>query len=89
MSSCGGFSGLFMASRISGFGDIHQGPSDRRLRLARGYNFLLFIQWLMSAIPVQGRAAGRAISQGISDRNPGIKGQPGTGGRLFIAGGAP
>jgi hypothetical protein len=30
MSSCGGFSGLFMASRISGFGDIHQGASGGR-----------------------------------------------------------
>ncbi len=31
-SFCGGFSGLFMASRISGFGDIHQGDDGRPLR---------------------------------------------------------
>jgi hypothetical protein len=27
-SFCSGFIGLFMASRISGFGDIHQGGDD-------------------------------------------------------------
>ena len=34
-SSCGKISGLFMASRISGFGDIHQGGDGPRVRRAK------------------------------------------------------
>src|SRR5436189_4332460 len=42
-SSNGDFSGLFMGSRISGFGDIHQGAEGRRWRLAEAHIFLLLV----------------------------------------------
>src|SRR5712671_4806758 len=49
-SSNGDFSVLFMGSRISGFGDIHQGDGGGCGRLAGSDNFLLLIQWLTLGI---------------------------------------
>jgi hypothetical protein len=50
-----------MASRISGFGDIHQGIADGNVRFIAHQAILLYIQWLIPAISVESAAPGRAF----------------------------
>src|SRR3979490_608514 len=45
-SSGGGFSGLFMGTQISGFGDIHQGSGEDRLHLTESMVFLFYFSVL-------------------------------------------
>src|SRR5260370_31823334 len=65
-----GFSGLFMASRISGFGDIHQGDGGGRGAFVGIGDFLLLIQWLSAPAGVEGKGApGAPRLTGILDGN--------------------
>jgi hypothetical protein len=78
-----------MASRISGFDDIHQGAGGK----AGGFNpmgrFILSVQWLIWIIAIRSRAGGRVVLTGISGWNRRIKGQALTGDCLFTAYRAP
>jgi hypothetical protein len=49
-SFCGGFSGLFMVSRISGFGDIHQGDDGGHWGSIGNGSFYMYFQWLILAV---------------------------------------
>jgi hypothetical protein len=73
-----------MASRISGFGDIHQGGRWQVPAPNLGLNFSLFgsIAYFGHWGGTQGFAAAPSLT-GISGRNPGIKGQTSTAARLF------
>jgi hypothetical protein len=50
-----------MGPRISGFGDIHQGGGEDSVRLVTLCNFYLSIQWLISAIAIEGKPGGPAF----------------------------
>jgi hypothetical protein len=52
-----------MGSRISGFGDIHQGASGNGVGFIQIGNFLLSVQYLIPAIPVKGTAFRCAIPE--------------------------
>jgi hypothetical protein len=45
-----------MRPRISGFGDNHQGGDEGSVSLVTLCNFHLFIQWLISAIAIEGKS---------------------------------
>src|SRR3977135_1829531 len=67
-SFCGGFSGLFMASRISGFGDIHQGDDEWRSGFIEIRHFCLHFQWFILAITAEGsRIEGLPLLSAILD----------------------
>jgi hypothetical protein len=45
-----------MGSRISGFGDIHQGASGEAVGFIESGNFILSVQWLIAAMAVESKA---------------------------------
>src|SRR5882757_211793 len=85
-SLCGGFSGLFMASRISGFGDIHQGEDDRRGGALGTRIFYLCFQCLRPTIPPESKCVdGPPALPAILDSNGRIERADSTAQpRLFI-----
>src|SRR5258707_1228111 len=83
--SSGGFSGLFMASRISGFGDIHQGGGSGNVGLTHVWHFYLRIQCLRDWRRLLRRRVyrvgtcklkGRQRHQGVTQRRAGDRHQP-------------
>src|SRR6186997_2129907 len=71
MSSNGDFSGLFMASRISGFGDIHQGANGSYRRPSLRQSFLFLVQWLISAVGMEREIRGGAVLDRYIGPKPG------------------
>jgi hypothetical protein len=63
-----------MASRISGFGDIHQGAGNSRCAVAGIGAFPSLIQQLTRSLSIQGKAAGRGGLTAILDANCDFKG---------------
>jgi hypothetical protein len=51
-----------MASRISGFGDIHQGGISGDEPSVTQITFLLLTQWLMAITAANGRVSGEAAN---------------------------
>ena len=56
-SFCGWFSGLFMASRISGFGDIHQGDGGRAV--------FFYCQFTVARVPISPKIDGACFDRAI------------------------